>query len=122
MTTPTIPTETDPRGAMLDDYDSAIGALELALRDADAARRERESAQRAMDVAEARTTAAGLEGKNELERKAFLLLALLDNRDYRAAEEQARDAADAQRDAERTVRILQERCRLLRAALGLTTG
>ena len=108
----------DPR-AELDAYDDMIAALDHAYRDADAARREIDAARRDMDIAEARIIVAGVEGKNEAERKARLLLALLDDAAYRDADQRAQDAAEALRHAERQVRILTERCRLLRAALAL---
>ena len=116
---PVIPVEPTPGLSLLDEYDSAIAALDLALRDADAARRTLDQARRQMEVAEARIIAAGVEGKNESERKARLLLALLEDRVYRDADQQAQDAAEEQRQAERQVRILTERCRLLRASLAL---
>lgn len=72
-----------------------------------------------MECIEARLTLAGLPGKNEAERKAALLLALLDDAAYRNADALATDAADQQRAAERDVRVLTERCRLLRASLAL---
>lgn len=105
--------------ADLDLYDDTIAALDLALRDADLARRTLDAARRTMDTIEARHTVAGLPGKNEAERKAYLLLALLDDIAYRDADGLARDAADQQRASERQVRVLTERCRLLRASLGL---
>ena len=73
-----------------------------------------------MNIAEARRLLAGVEGKNEAERKAHLWPALLDDADYGDADQRAQDAAEALRHAERQVRILTERCRLLRAALALT--
>ena len=111
----------DPR-AELDLYDDMIAALDCAYRDADAARRELDAARRDMDVAEARRLLAGVDGKNEAERKAYLLLALLDDAAYRDADQRAQDAAEVLRHAERQVRILTERCRLLRAALALYAG
>jgi hypothetical protein len=114
-----IPTEPRPGIADLDEYDSAIAALDLALRDADAARRDLEAARRELELIEARHVAAGIDGRNEAERKARLLLALLDDPAYRNADDRARDACEAQRDAERRVRVLMERCRLLRAAVAL---
>ena len=111
----------DPR-AELDIYDDTIAALDAAYRDADAARRELDAARRDMDVAEARIIVADIEGKNEGERKARLLLALLDDAAYRDADQRAQDAVEALRPAERHVRVLTERCRLLRAALALATG
>ena len=109
---------TDPR-ADLDVYGDTIAALDRAYRDADAARRQLDAARQEMDIAEARRLLAGVEGKNEAERKAHLLLALLDDADYRDADQRVQDATDALRHAERQVRILTERCRLLRAALAL---
>ena len=108
----------DPRGD-LDVYDDTIDALDAAYRDADAARRELDAARRSMDVAEARIVVAGIEGKNEAERRARLLLALLDDAAYRHADWRAQEAAEGQRNAERQVRIVTERCRLLRASLAL---
>ena len=112
---------TDPRGD-LDVYEDTIAALELAYRDADAARRELDAARRDMEVAEARRIIQGVEGKNEAERKASLLLALLQDGRYRDADERAQAAAEELRQAERSVRVLTERCRLLRAALALQAG
>ena len=119
---PVIPVEPLPGLALLDEYDNVIAALDLALRDADAARRTLDHARRRMDVAEARIIAAGVEGKNEAERKARLLLALLEDRPHRDADQQAQDAAEEQRQAERQVRVVTERCRLLRASLALYSG
>lgn len=98
--------------ADLDLYDDTIAALDLVLRDADLARRT-------LDTIEARHAVAGLPGKNEGERTVFLLLALLDDPQYRDADDLARDAADQQRASQREVRVFTERCRLLRAALGV---
>ena len=103
-------------------YNDTITALELAYRDADAARRELERARRDMDVAEARLLVAGVDGKNEAERKAHLLLALLQDSAYRDADERAQEAGEDLHQAERQVRVLMERCRLQRAALALTAG
>ena len=96
-----------------------ISALDTSLVSADTARRDLDRAGREMDVAEARLTAADIEGKNEAERQARRLLALLDHGDYRDADQRAQDAAEGLRQAERQVRVLTERCRLLRAALAL---
>lgn len=72
-----------------------------------------------MEQREASLTVAGLPRKNEAERKAFLLLALLDDGDYRNVEDAAQEASEALRDTERQVQVLRERWRLLRAALAL---
>jgi hypothetical protein len=106
----------------LDSWDDTIAALDLALRDADMARRDLEIARREMELIEARRVVAGVEGRNEGERKAHLILALVADPDYRLAELHARDAADDQRNAERQVRVLMETCRLLRASIELTAG
>lgn len=109
----------DPR-TDLNAYDDAISALDQAQREVDLARRDLDRARRAMEAREASLIVAGLPGKNEAERKAYLLLALLDDGEYRDADCRAQEAAEAMRDAERQVRVLTERCRLLRAALALS--
>lgn len=117
---PVISVEPASGLATLDEYDSAIAALDAALRDAEAARRRLDRARREMDILEARHIVNGVTGRNDAERKARLLLALLDDDEYRDADERAREATEDQRVGERRVTVAKERCRLMRAALAVT--
>ena len=104
---------------LLLDYDRCIDQLDQALVAACGAREELDTAKQDMAIAEARRIIAGVEGRNETERKATLLLALLQDGHYRDAEERARAAAEDLRQAERLVQVHRERCRWYRTALAL---
>ena len=116
---PTQPVEHTPVLVTLIDYDRAVDALDRALAAAAAARRQLDQAKQEMDIAEARRIIAGVDGKNETERKAVLLLALLQDGHYRDAEQRACEAAEDLRQAERLVQVQRERCRWYRTALAL---
>jgi ParB-like chromosome segregation protein Spo0J len=118
---PVVAALADRTGALLDEWDTAIAELDAALRDAADARRALSDAEDAIAMLEAEA-ALTVEGRNDTERKARLLLTLCDHPDYRAHAVQRDTAHDRVREAERRVVVTKERCRLLRAAVMLASG
>ena len=105
----------------LDDWDSAIAALDAALADAAAARSDVADAEREADLLEARTL-LGITGSNESMRKAALAVTLSESIAYQDITTEARAARERLADAERCVVILKERCRLHRSAVATALG
>ena len=106
--------------ADLDTWDDAIAMLNDALVDAAAARLRLDQLHRQMESIEA-SIALTIEGKNESERRARLVIALTDDHHHI----ETVTGIDVQRarllDAERRMQVAKERCRLLRASLALHT-
>ena len=109
----------DPR-AELDAWDECIAELDCALRDAAAARLDLDSLALQLERLEA-SHALDLEGKNAEERKARLVLVLADDPRHQRAKLAYHNARRCLLDAERRATLAKERCRLLRAALSLST-
>ena len=107
--------------AELDSWDDTIAALEAALADAAAARRDLADAEREADLLEARALLS-INGSNESMRKAALTVALSESITYQDITAEARAARDRLADAERRAAILRERCRLHRAAVAVAAG
>ena len=102
----------------LDQWDDAIAQLDIAIVDAARARDRLADTAEAMAVAEAQISLT-IEGKNEVERKARLVLALDASEGYRALVEQRSGDRLALADAERRIEVTRQRCRLLREAVRL---
>ena len=100
----------------LDTWDDAIGALDVALTDAAAARRDLADAQSEMDCLEA-AVMLRIEGGNAEQRKARITLALAELPAYQGVAAEARNARVRLADAGQRATIAKERCRLVRAAL-----
>jgi hypothetical protein len=107
---------TDQRGALLDDYDTAISELDAALTDAMHARLALADAEADLSLIEARAILAASGGNAET-RKATVTLALADDPAWQDRSRTARTARIGITDAERRATLAKERCRLLRAAL-----
>ena len=107
--------------AELDDWDSAITALDAALADAASARRELADAEREADLLEARALLS-ISGANAETRKAALAVQLAESPAYQCLLSEARAARERLADAERCVVILKERCRLHRSAVAVALG
>ena len=107
--------------AELDDWDSAITALDAALADAASARRELVDAEREADLLEARALLS-ISGSNESMRKAALAVALSESISYQDITAEVRALRERLADAERGAAILRERCRLHRAAVAVAVG
>ena len=107
--------------AELDAWDTALADLDQALRDAATARRDLAAATTQAEVLEA-SALLTVEGKNEAERKARLVLALRESAAYQLATADAQEARERLADAERRIVTRKERCRLLRAAVLLAAG
>jgi hypothetical protein len=122
-TAPALPATTievyDPV-ADLDRWDGMICELNIALRDAAGARLALDAEALALERLEA-GAALTVEGRNEGERKARLVLMLADDTRYQAHLAAHQDARRALLDAERRAEVCRQRCRLLRVSLTLTT-
>jgi hypothetical protein len=105
---------------ILENYRTTIANLESALTSAATARLELAEAERQLSLFEAARLIQGIDGSNEAQRKANLLVALEADADYCVL----RDAAGVRRerisDADVQSNILRERCRLLRLSLALS--
>ena len=86
--------------AELDDWDSAIAALDAALADAAAARRDLADADREADLLEARALLS-ITGSNESMRKAALAVALIESITYQDITAEVRALRERLTDAER---------------------
>ncbi len=104
--------------AELDDWGSAIAALDAALTDAASARRDLADAEREADLLEARALLS-ITGSNESMRKAALAVALSESIPYQDITAEVRGLRERLADAERRAAILRERCRLHRAAVAV---
>ena len=111
---------TDPH-ELLDKLDAFIDELDAAHADASAARLVVSDAEAEMAIIEASLT-LDIEGKNETERKARLVLALRDDGGYQELARTARHARATLLDAERRVAVVKQRIGLMRAALALVAG
>ena len=106
---------------VLEEWQKTIDRLDGALRLAAAARQAIALNEDHKSLAEAELTLK-VEGKNELERKARLRLALLDDDVWPKADVALQEAREQLADAERRIAVSKERCRLLRAAAALHSG
>ena len=120
-----VPTVTghihDRSGALLDELDDLIAALDATLADQAAARLAIADAEAEQAIIEASLMLA-TEGKNEGERKGRLTLALHADPGYAELARVARGARAVLFDADRRVAVIKARMQLVRAALALLTG
>ena len=107
--------------ALLETLDALIGELDSALADAGTARLVVSDAEAEMAIIEASLT-LDIEGKNETERKARLVLALRDDGGYQELARTARDARTALFQAERRLTVTKARIGLVRTALAVIAG
>ncbi|MBI2760400.1 MAG: hypothetical protein HYX51_03110 [Chloroflexi bacterium] len=105
----------------LAEYERQITDLDQALRDAAAARQALELDGDQLSYIEAETT-LHVDGRNEAERRAKLVIELQENPDYQAALASRRTNRERLADADRRVTIATERCRMLRGALAVGSG
>ena len=121
---PTIEMSADPHGALLNEIDDLIAALNGALSDQASARLVIADAESEQAIIEASLTLT-IEGRNEAERRARLLLALRDDAVYQELGRTLRYARAALWQAERTFTVTKHRLRLVHAAMSVaaeTTG
>ncbi len=107
--------------AELDDWDSAITALDAALTHAASARRDLADAEREADLLEARALLT-ITGSNESMRKAALTVALSESIPYQDITAEMRALREGLADAERRAEIARQRARLHRAAVAVALG
>ncbi len=107
--------------AELESWDDAIAALDAALADAAAARRELADAERKTDLLEARALLS-VNGGNAETRKAALGVQLAESPAYQCLISEARMARERLADAERRATILRQRCRLHQSAVAVAIG
>jgi hypothetical protein len=106
---------------LLAEYERQIAALDQGLRDAATARQALELDGDQISYIEAETTLQ-VDGRNEAERRAKLVIELQENSDYQTALTGRRTNRERLADADRRVTIATERCRMLRAALAAGGG
>lgn len=111
-----------PSQRIVDQYQERIGDLDTALADAATSRRTAQMWREDLARIEATILLAGVEGRNETERKAALLVTLDADTDYQLVRERLAEAVTAQTDAERRADVAREWCRLLRGALAVIAG
>ena len=121
-TASSIPTiePADVRGD-LDAWDDTIIALDCAMREAAAARRDIEEQTAILERIEA-SKVLEIAAPNEAARRARLTLELADDARYRVHLDTVRVARSHLADAEARIAVARERCRLYRAALTLAAS
>lgn len=106
--------------ALLDEFDTLITRMDDALAEQTTARAVLAGAESEMAVIEA-SHQLGIEGKNEAERKARLVLALRDDAAFQTFVAAAREARATLAEVDRVLIVTRYRIQLVRAALVLLT-
>jgi hypothetical protein len=104
---------------ILDRYTTAIAELGQQLEQASAARLELDELERAITLVEAARLLGGVEGTNEAQRKANLLVMLEADEDYSDLRLEALALRKRIAESDTQIQISRERCRLLRLSLAL---